>query len=169
MASYLGAGVYVPENDQPHREYLEMQASGQLHVQKCSDCGHLRYPVMTACPDCRSLDSEWEGLSGKGAIYSYYMVPHPINPAFREFVPYIVALIELDEVREEYGEGRALRLIGNIVTADGSSEDLNNIAIGKRVQVTMVDLGDGWALPQWQLSDEPPEHEPWQAPGPAFP
>ncbi len=169
MASYLGAGVFVPENDQPHREYLQMQATGQLHVQKCSDCGHLRYPVMTACPDCRSLDSEWEGLSGKGAIYSYYMVPHPINPAFREFVPYIVALIELDEAREEYGEGRALRLIGNIVTAEGISEDLNNVAIGKRVEVQMVDLGDGWALPQWRLSDEPPEHEPWQAPGPAFP
>ena len=57
MASYLGAGVFVPEHDQPHREYLEMQATGALHVQKCSDCGHLRYPVPTACPDCRSLDS----------------------------------------------------------------------------------------------------------------
>ena len=46
---------------------------------------------------------------------------------------------------------------------------VNNVAIGKRVQVKMIDLGDGWALPQWQLSDEPPEHDPWQAPGPPFP
>ena len=46
---------------------------------------------------------------------------------------------------------------------------VNNVAIGKRVQVKMIDLGDGWALPQWQLSDELPEHDPWQAPGPPFP
>ena len=166
MAEYLGAPVVVPENDHPHREYLEHNASGRFTIQKCSDCGHYRYPVGTACPDCRSLDSTWEAMSGKGVIYSYYVVPHAINPAFKGFVPYSVILVELDEARGEYGEGRALRVIGNLLDADGNAERLERVAIGKRVEVTMVDLGDGWALPQWRLSDEPPEHEPWQAPGP---
>ncbi len=166
MAEYLGANVVVPENDTPHREYLEHNASGRFTVQKCSDCGHLRYPVLTACPDCRSLDSTWEPLSGKGTIYSFYVVPHAINPAFKDFVPYPVVLVELDEARGEYGEGRALRVIGNVLDSDGKPERLEQIAIGKRVEVTMVDLGDGWALPQWRLSDEPPEHEPWQPAGP---
>ncbi|MCY3655611.1 MAG: hypothetical protein OXG95_03235 [Chloroflexi bacterium] len=63
---------------------------------------------------------------------------------------------------------RALRLIGNLVKEDGSCEELTNAAIGRRVQVEMVDLGDGWSLPQWRLSDEPRGHGPWQVPGPAF-
>ena len=166
MAQYLGAEVRIPENDQPHREYLAQQASGRLTVQKCASCGHLMYPVHYACPDCTSLDWTWEPLSGKGTIYSFYVVPHAINPIFKDFVPYPVILVELDEAREEYGPDRALRVIGNLLDANGTPEKLENCAIGKRVEVTMVDIGDGWALPQWRLSNEPPEHEPWQPAGP---
>jgi uncharacterized protein len=176
MAEYLGAGVYVTENDQAHREYLERQASGTLHLQHCEDCRLFVYPVRTMCPDCGGSNLEWRPLSGKGAIYSYYVVPHPIHPAFHGQAPYPVALIELDEQRGvgsgpegrslQPDESRALRMIGNIVRADGSWESRENIAIGKRVEVQMADLGDGWALPQWRLSDEPPDAETWQIPRP---
>jgi uncharacterized protein len=37
------------------------------------------------------------------------------------------------------------------------------VAIGRRVEVTFLDLADDFALPQFRLSDEDPEHEPWQA------
>ena len=77
-----------------------------------------------------------------------------------------MVLIELDEARGEYGEGRALRIIGNLLDADGKPEQLQNVAIGKRVEVTMVDLGDGWALPQWRLSDEPPRARAMAGAGP---
>jgi hypothetical protein len=30
----------------------------------------------------------------------------------------------------------------------------------------MIDMGDGMGLPQWELSDEAPEGEVWQVPGP---
>jgi uncharacterized OB-fold protein len=164
MAQYLGAGVFVPENDKPHREYLEECAKGKLPLQQCTDCNRMRYPVRTHCPDCRSTGYRWQPVSGKGTIYSYYVVPHPINPAFRNFVPYPVALIELDDARGEYGEHRAFRIIGNVLGADGNPEKRENMAIGKRVEVTFIDLGDGWALPQWRLSNEPPESTPWQIP-----
>ena len=164
MAEYRGAQVIIPENDRGHREYLEQAGQGKLSVQRCDGCGHLRYPVLTMCPDCRSSDWSWEQLSGKGTIYSYYIVPHAINPIFGDFVPYNVSLIELDEARGEYGEGRALRMITNVVDADGRPEPKENLAIGKRVEVTFTDLGDGWALPHFRLSDEPPEGELWQIP-----
>ncbi len=168
MAEYLGARIIVPPNDEPHREYLTENASGELSVQRCTACGHLRYPVLTACPDGLDLRYTWAALSGKGTIHSYYVVPHAINPVFREMVPYVVVLVELDEAREEYGPGRALRVIGNVLRPDGTPEAAANVAIGKRVHVRMVDIGDGWAIPQWELSDEPPEGTPWQAPGPAL-
>jgi hypothetical protein len=37
------------------------------------------------------------------------------------------------------------------------------VAIGKRVEVCFVDLSDDFALPQFRLSAEAPEHTPWQA------
>lgn len=165
MPQYLGANVVIPENDRWHREYLQQQASGRLTLQKCSNCGHLIYPVRAFCPDCRAQEYTWEPVSGKGTVHSYYVVPHAINPAFREHVPYVVALVELDEARNETGpngEQRAIRMLTNIVDADGNPESRDNVAINKRVEVTMVDLGDGWALPKFRLSDEPPEGEPWQ-------
>ena len=164
MAEYLGAQVFVPENDPQHREYLEEAGNGRLSLQKCNDCKRLIYPVRTMCPECRGSEFTWTPVSGKGTIYSYYIVPHAINPAFKDFVPYPVILVELDEARGEYGEHRALRVIGNLLGPDGSPEARENVAIGKRVEVTFIDLGDGWGLPQWRLSGEAPEHEPWQIP-----
>ena len=58
------------------------------------------------------------------------------------------------------------RIGGNIVQEDGSFEDPSNVAINKRVEVRMIDLGDGMALPQWKLSGEPSADEKWQVPAP---
>ena len=164
MAEYLGAQVFIPENDPHHREYLEEAGRGRLSLQKCIDCDVLIYPVRTMCPECRGSEMTWTPVSGKGTIYSYYIVPHPINPAFKDFVPYPVILVELDEGRGEMGEHRALRVIGNLLGEDGAPAPREDVAIGKRVEATFVDLGDGWALPQWRLSGEPDEHAPWQIP-----
>jgi uncharacterized protein len=38
------------------------------------------------------------------------------------------------------------------------------VAIGKRVEVFFVNLDDDIAVPQFRLSDEPPEVTPWRAP-----
>lgn len=162
MPKYRGLEVVIPENDAPHREFLQEAGKGRLAVQKCRDCGYMRYPPGPMCPECQSLNLQWQPVSGKGTIHSYYIVPHAINPAFRDFTPYPVILVELDEQRGVPDEHRALRLVGNLLAADGAAEKEENIAIGKRVQVTMVDLGDGMALPQWRLSGEPPEGKTWQ-------
>ena len=164
MAEYLGAQVFVPENDPHHREYLEEAGKGHLALQKCDGCNALIYPVRTMCPECRGSDFTWTPVSGKGTIYSYYIVPHAINPAFRDFVPYPVILVELDEARGELGEHRALRVVGNLLGGDGNPVPREDVAIGKRVEVTFIDLGDGWGLPQWKLSGEADEHEAWQIP-----
>ena len=164
MAEYLGAGVFVPENDPQHREYLTEAGKGYLPLQQCDDCGAKIYPARTMCPECRNSDMTWVPASGKGTIYSYYIVPHPINPAFKDFVPYPVILVELDEERGTMGEHRALRVVGNLLGEDGNPAPREDVAIGRRVEVTIVDLGDGWGLPQWKLSGEPDEHEAWQIP-----
>ncbi len=56
-------------------------------------------------------------------------------------------------------------MVGNIVKADGSFEAPSNVAVNRRVQVKIIDLGDGMGLPQWQLSNESPAGPLWQVPG----
>ena len=164
MAEFLGVPVAIPENDPHTLEYLENAAKGRLTMESCSDCNTMRYPPGPMCPHCRSTESEWQEVSGKGTIHSYQMVMQPIHPAYRDRAPYPIVLIELDEQRGVPDAGAALRLVGSLVDANGDSESEEATAIGARVEVEMADLGDGLALPRWRLSDEPPEHETWQMP-----
>ncbi|CAI8045873.1 hypothetical protein GBAR_LOCUS25363 [Geodia barretti] len=43
---------------------------------------------------------EWEESAGAGTVYSWVEVAHPAHPALREFGPYVVALVELDDMPE---------------------------------------------------------------------
>jgi len=177
MAEWLDADLVIPENDAPNREFFEQQGGGQLKLPKCNDCEMLHYPPRTMCPDCRSTDISYQAVSGKGTIHTYVILSEPIHPAFHPYPNTPIALIELDEQcgvsggngdrSKQPAADRALRLVGNIVRDDGSFEHPGEVAVNKRVQVKIIDLGDGLGLPQWQLSDEPPADEPWQisAPG----
>jgi uncharacterized OB-fold protein len=119
----------------------------------------LRGAIGSACPFCTSLDWSWHPVSGKGEIYSYQMVVQAVQPAFADWVPYPVVLVELDEQRNvpwrggAEGETISVRVIGNLVTADPTvPEAEENVGFGKRVEVCFVDLDDTMALPQFRLS-----------------
>jgi uncharacterized OB-fold protein len=171
MAEYMNLILEVQPTDSEHRGYYESARQGRLVVQRCTSCGLLRGIIGAACPFCMAGGWEWETVSGKGTIYSYEIVTQAIQPAFRDWVPYPVVLVELDEQRDvtwRWGiedESVSLRLITNLVQRDDPTkpEDEANVAIGKRVEVTFLNLADDFALPQFRLSDEDPEHEPWQA------
>ena len=108
-------------------------------------------------------------MSGRGHIYSYEIVAHAIQPGFKDWTPYAVVLVELDEQRGKPTEHEALRIIANLVTPDFRPEPEANVAIGKRVRVIFQDLSEDFALPQFTLTDEPPEGRVWKAlPPPAL-
>jgi uncharacterized OB-fold protein len=120
----------------------------------------LRGAIGAACPFCTSLDWSWHPVSGKGEIYSYEIVVQAVQPAFADWVPYPVVLVELDEQRNvpwrggKEGETISLRVVANLVSADPTvPEAEENVAIGKRVEVCFVDLDDTMALPQFRLSE----------------
>jgi uncharacterized protein len=171
MAEYMNLILDVQPTDSEHRGYYEAARAGSLVVQRCTACGRLRGIIGAACPFCTSGSWEWHEVSGKGVIYSYEIVTQAIQPAFADWVPYPVVLVELDEQRSvpwRWGledETVSVRLITNLVQRDDPTrpEDEANVAIGKRVEVCFVDLADDFALPQFRLSDEEPEHAPWTA------
>ncbi|MSQ13252.1 MAG: hypothetical protein EXR47_03750 [Dehalococcoidia bacterium] len=172
MTMYKGMRFVVSPVDSEHRGFYEHARQHRLMVQKCSDCGLLRGAPGAGCPFCTSLKWTWQQVSGKGTIYSYQIVTQAIQPAFRDWVPYAIVLVDLDEQRRvpwrnaEEGEYISVRMVANLVKPNDPTkpEDQENVAIGKRVEVCFIDLDDKLALPQFRLSNEPPEHTPWRAP-----
>jgi uncharacterized OB-fold protein len=157
--------LLVPDNDSEWREFYAHARQHRLVVRMCAACGLLRYPPTHACPWCMDLGWTWQEVSGQGTIYSYETVVHAIQPGFKEWTPYAVVLVELDEQRGRPTPDEALRVIANLVKPDGTPEAEANVAIGKRVRVTFTDLADHLALPQFTLSDEPAPGRVWSLGG----
>jgi len=159
---YRGMNLIVPENDSEWREYFAAARQHRLVMRKCAACGLMRYPPSRACPWCTDLQWTWQEVSGKGVIYSYEIVVQAIQPGFRDWVPYPVVLVELDEQRGQPTPDEGLRMIANLVTPDFAPEREENVAIGKRVRVLFHDLSPEFTLLQFTLIDEPPEGRVWR-------
>ena len=158
---YRGMRLIVPENDSEWKGYFEAAAEGRLVIRKCV-CGLTRYPPTHACPWCGDLAWSWQDVSGRGTIHSYEIVVHAIQTGFRDWTPYPVVVVELDEQRGRPTADEALRLVTNLVTPDYTPEREERVAIGKRVRALFQELAPGFALPQFTLSDEPPVGRVWR-------
>jgi len=165
MANYRGMILSVTPNDNEHRGYFEAAREHRLVVKQCDECGRLRWEPGAACPWCMSMRWHWQQVSGKGTIYSYQVVHQAIQPGFKDWTPYPIVLVELDEQRGEPTADEALRIVMNLVDRDLNPEREANVAIGKRVEVTFMDLEDGFTLPQWRISGEQADGATWQFQG----
>lgn len=125
----------------PHADsapYWEGCAAGELRLQHCSTCGEPRFYPRARCPFCFSGDADWKAVTGRGSIYSYTVVRRAMHPWFAERVPYVVALIALDE---------GPRLMSHVLA------DPETIRIGQRVHVVFDDAGSV-TLPMFELTEE---------------
>ena len=168
QANYLGMSLSIDDLDKENLSYFRHCADHAFHLQKCDDCGLLRYPPTTGCPWCASPKATWTAVEGKGAVHSYEEVHHAIQPAFKAFTPYMVLLVDLDTQKGQPSAHEALRIVGNLTTADGvlaPAEVVRRVGIGTRVRMVFADVGDGLSLPQWMVdggADQPVA--PWRYP-----
>ncbi len=87
----------LPEPNETTLPFWEGTRAHQLRLQRCRDCRkHIFYPRLV-CPFCLSDNLDWVTASGKGKVYSYTVVRRAMHPAFREDVPYVLAIVELEE------------------------------------------------------------------------
>ncbi|MBN9427233.1 MAG: OB-fold domain-containing protein [Burkholderiales bacterium] len=80
-----------------HDEYWSTLAAGEFKIRRCKDCGTWQFPPMTLCQHCLSENVAWERPSGRGRVWSWIRVHKPYFKSFSDQVPYLVAMIELDE------------------------------------------------------------------------
>jgi len=64
---------------------------------RCADCGAFHFYPRPACPKCGSAKLAWAEASGRGIVYSYSTVHRAPSPAFKDDVPYVVAIVKTDE------------------------------------------------------------------------
>ncbi len=87
------------------------------------------------CPVCWSDQLEWVESKGTGSIHSFTVIRRAPMAAFAPSVPYVIALIELDE---------GPRMMANVRGADALSTRIDD-----RVKVIFEDRGDGAMIPQF--------------------
>ena len=115
---------------QPYWDGVEQ---GKLMLQYCSDCDVYQYYPRPLCAKCPAAEPEWREASGNGVLYSYSVVYRSPSPAFQAIVPYVTAIVELEE---------GPRMFTNIV--DAAPESLR---VGEPVRVVFRDGPEGLRLP----------------------
>ncbi|HJM93602.1 MAG: OB-fold domain-containing protein [Alphaproteobacteria bacterium] len=168
VAEYLGMTLQVDNLDHSNLAFFKHCAEHDFHLQKCNDCGLIRYPVGEGCAWCGSGNFTWTPVEGRGAVHSYTEVAHAIQPAFKPYVPYHVLVVDLDTQKGAPTEHEALRVIGNLVTHDGTlapPDMVASIGIGSRMRMVFTDIADGIAMPQWTIDEEAKQPaKPWRYP-----
>jgi uncharacterized OB-fold protein len=126
----------LPRPTEDSAPYWEAARQGELRMQRCSTCDHIRFPPSVLCARCLSDRHEWVRLSGRGHVFSYIVVHQSQHPAFNADAPYNVVIIELEE---------GPRLHSTLV--DCPTEQ---IAIDMAVEVVFDRINDEITLPRFR-------------------
>lgn len=128
----------LPKPDQDSVVYWEAARRHELLLQQCGDCQKFRFYPRSVCPHCLSDKFQWRQSAGRGKVYSFTVIHRAPFPAFRDKVPYVLALIELSE---------GVRMMTNVI---GCEPD--KVEIGLPVELTFEDLTEEITLPQFKPS-----------------
>lgn len=126
----------LPKPDRDSDQYWAAARRHELLLQQCDACAKFRFYPRSVCPHCFSDRFQWKQASGRGLVYSFTIIYRPPLPAFRNRVPYVLALIELEE---------GVRMMTNIVECHPA-----DVYIGMPVEVTFEDVTEDVTLPQFK-------------------
>lgn len=92
-----GASMPAPVPTTETQEFWAAAHDKRLTIPKCRCCGATWFPPTLACPSCGSDEREWMETSGRGKVFSFIVMHRVYHPAFADKVPYVVAVVQLDE------------------------------------------------------------------------
>ncbi len=133
----MGGELLVPQPTGDTREFWEGCKEKRLRFQQCADCGHVRWPPSNLCPVCHSLEARWIDSSGRGRIYTFTVYHVAFHPAWKDKVPYVTAVVELEE---------GPRFLSNIVDAHPQT-----LSIGMPVEVVWEEAGE-YFVPRFRVA-----------------
>jgi uncharacterized protein len=126
------------QQDSDSRPYWEGLTQGELRIQRCSSCSKAVFYPRSICPHCFADQLSWIVASGKGTIYSY-TVAHQAFGAFAADIPFVIAIVELEE---------GVRMMTRVINAPRE-----RVAVGAAVEVTFESVGEELTLPYFRLAE----------------
>ncbi len=119
-----------PSPDVDSAGFWRATAEGRLAICRCTACGLWHQRPLELCRKC-AAPTTFEDVSGKGVVYSFIVVRHPVSPGYLDAVPYVIALVELPEQA-------SLRLPTRIVDVEPAA-----VHVGMAVEVRLDPLPGG--------------------------
>ncbi|HWO72671.1 MAG TPA: OB-fold domain-containing protein [Dehalococcoidia bacterium] len=130
------AGLPLPVPNEETRPFWEYCKAGELRVQRCLICAKLRHPPRPGCPECGSLEFEWQRLSGRGRVYTYAVSHQAVHPALEGLIPHTTIVVELEE---------GVLMTSNLV------DRADEVEIGRPVEVAFEPVSEEISLPKFRL------------------
>jgi uncharacterized OB-fold protein len=118
--------------------YWQAAHEHRLSIPRCDDCERFWFPPSRSCPHCLSPNFAFKDVSGRGKVFSFVTFHRVYHPAFENEVPYIVALVELEE---------GPRLLTNIL---GISHE--EVRCEMPVEVVFDDVDEQTSVPKFRPS-----------------
>jgi uncharacterized OB-fold protein len=125
----------LPGADDVTAPYWKAAAEGRLLIQECATCGHRQWYPRALCTECGG-DPDWLECSGRGAVHTFTIVRQMGMRPFRDELPYVIAMVELEE--------------GPLVFGNVTGCDVDDVAIGMQVEVWFTKADDEIGIPSWR-------------------
>jgi uncharacterized protein len=126
----------LPKINGDNRMFWEGCKQRELRFQQCARCGFIRWPAAVLCAKCHSSETKCFISTGAGKIYTFAVYHAPVHPAFAADVPYVVAVVALDD---------GPHLLTNIVGCRPEE-----VTIDMRVQPAWEEVTEGIPLPKYK-------------------
>lgn len=118
----------APIPDADTRPFWEACNREELIHQYCGSCGQAQFYPRALCARCGAGALEWRPSKGLGTIYTYTVNFRAPNPSFASDVPYVIALVDLDE---------GIRMMLNVKGCPPEA-----VRIGMRIRVVFEPRGE---------------------------
>lgn len=128
----------LPTPSPESKRYWDGCRNHELWLPFCGDCEAFYFYPRDFCPNCFGWDIEWRKTSGRGRVYTYAIQHRAYHPAWQDEIPYVTALVQLDE---------GPRLYTNLVGVD---LDPTKIQCEMPVEVTFEDVTEEITLPKFR-------------------
>ena len=128
----VNKGPVTPESER----FWDGIQNGEFRLNRCNDCGTVIWYPRRTCNVCLSRNLTEFTASGRGSIYTF-TINRRGEGSFKESAPYVLCYVELEE---------GPRVLTNLVDSN-----LDDVAIGKAVEVVYEKDDSGWTIYRFKL------------------
>ena len=126
----------LPQPDLETQPFWDAARDGRLLIKRCAACEQFHFYPRPFCPHCWSDAVEWVEASGRATLYTWSVVRRNDLPPFPDRVPYVAAIVDLDE---------GPRMMTNVVDCD-----FDALQVGMQLEAVFHPISDDVTIVQFR-------------------